>query len=433
MFKFAEEEEVSNGAKIKVIGVGGGGGNALNTMIQSDLKGVEFIAANTDVQALSSNLATITLHLGNSVTKGLGAGANPEIGRAAALESEAEISEIVRGSDMVFITAGMGGGTGTGAAPVIAKIAKDMGALTVGVVTKPFGFEGKRRSRYADEGVSSLQDAVDTLITIPNERLLQLAGQSMSMVDSFRKVDEVLLHAVRGIADLITVNGLINLDFADIRTVMSEMGMALMGTGVAGGETRAIEAATRAISSPLLENVSMAGATGILINICGSSDLTLYEVNEAAQLIQEEADDNANILFGAVLDEALTDQIRVTVIATGFKQKGRKTFNATRRPASSNVRPIRQWQDSEPEANIGSVAAASVTENESAPELATPRTQLQLAEEANEAVQSAPKREKISHLDMRRLVQDIGFSSGSEKDFDTDHYDIPTFLRKHAD
>lgn len=414
MFTFAEDEPI-HGAKIKLVGCGGGGGNALNTMIQAELKGVEFIAANTDLQALGTNLATIKLQLGHSLTQGLGAGANPEIGRAAALESETEIVELLRGADMVFVTAGMGGGTGTGAAPVIARIAKELGVLTVGVVTKPFGFEGKRRARLAEEGISGLQDAVDTLITIPNERLLQLAGQSMSMIDAFRKVDEVLLHAVRGIADLITVNGLINLDFADIRTVMSEMGMALMGTGVAGGESRAIEAATRAISSPLLENVSMAGATGILINICGSSDLTLYEVNEAAQLIQEEADDDANILFGAVVDESLDDQLRVTVIATGFKQRGRQTGRRSL-PVASNVRPIRQWAAKAREESVAEVA----------------ESQVQLVEETPDVAPLPP--ERIAHLDMRRLVQDIGFS-GSEKETesDPDQYDIPTFLRKHAD
>jgi len=322
-----------------------------------------------------------------------------------------------------------GGGTGTGAAPVLARIAKDMGALTVGVVTKPFGFEGKRRGRFANEGVQALQDAVDTLITIPNERLLQIAGQNMSMIDSFRKVDEVLLHAVRGIADLITVNGLINLDFADIRTVMSEMGMALMGTGVAGGESRAIEAATRAISSPLLENVSMAGATGILINICGSSDLTLFEVNEAAQLIQEESDDDANILFGAVLDENLKDQIRVTVIATGFKQKGRAALRAPQQ-ASSNVRPIRQWQDT-PASEPKSLRQFTATDEEMSEHSAGVAPRLQAVEETAELIPAAQP-EKISHVDMRSLVQEIGFS-GSGQDFDSEHYDIPTFLRKHAD
>lgn len=431
MFTFAEDDPIQ-GAKIKLVGCGGGGGNALNTMIRSELQGVEFIAANTDLQALSTNLASVKLQLGHSLTQGLGAGANPEVGRAAALESETEIAELLRGADMVFVTAGMGGGTGTGAAPVIARIAKELGALTVGVVTRPFGFEGKRRGRFAEEGVSNLQSAVDTLITIPNERLLQLAGQNMSMIDAFRKVDEVLLHAVRGIADLITINGLINLDFADIRTVMSEMGMALMGTGIAGGESRAIEAATRAISSPLLENVSMAGATGILINICGSSDLTLYEVNEAAQLIQEEADDDANILFGAVVDESLEDQLRVTVIATGFKQRGRMMGRASRptaSPAASNVRPIRQWSDRQSEDVAGGEDRKPALAAQQQTPVGEPERTVQLVEETEPP---RPQPERISQLDMRRLVQDIGFS-GSEREADSDQYDIPTFLRKHAD
>jgi cell division protein FtsZ len=422
MFKLVEKK-VIQGAKIKVIGVGGGGGNALNTMIHSDLQGVEFIAANTDMQAIDSNIASIKLQLGSTLTSGLGAGANPEMGRSSALESENEIMELLRDADMVFVTAGMGGGTGTGAAPVIARISKEVGALTVGVVTKPFNFAGKRRSRVAEEGLHVLQESVDTLITIPNERLLQIAGQDMSMVDAFKRVDEVLLHAVRGIADLITVNGLINLDFADIRTVMSETGMALMGTGVASGESRAVEAATRAISSPLLENVSMAGATGILINICGSSDLTLFEVNEAAQLIQEEADENANILFGAVVDEAIKDQIRVTVIATGFKQKMR--YGMTR----SNVRPIRSW--SRPSEGIDEGSRQPVAA--SAEQLAqTSDNVLALQPVVSETGKDKAPTDSTSQLDMQRLVKEIGFS-GVGQETESDHYDIPTFLRKHAD
>lgn len=402
MFKLIDEPQIQ-GARIKVIGVGGGGGNALNTMIASDLKGVEFITANTDVQAIESNQAPIKLQLGATLTGGLGAGANPEVGCQAAIESEAEITEMLRGADMVFVTAGMGGGTGTGAAPVIARISKDVGALTVGVVTKPFGFEGKRRARFAEEGLKTLQDSVDTLITIPNDRLLHLAGQDMTMVDAFRKADDVLLHAVRGIADLITVNGLINLDFADVRTVMSEMGMALMGTGVAQGENRAIEAATRAISSPLLENVEVTGATGILINICGGPDLTLFEVNEAARLIQEEADDNANILFGSVIDGSLGDQVRVTVIATGFNQKRRARSPHPQVPLAS-VTPIHSE---------------------------TPSPHLHTPEPVNNEVPN-PERSSSQQVDLRRLVKEIGFSGGSQE-LEPDQYDIPTFLRKQAD
>jgi cell division protein FtsZ len=312
------DDEPSNRAKIKVIGVGGGGGNAINTMIESRLEGVDFIAANTDIQALESNQAPTKIPLGGALTKGLGAGANPDIGRNAALEDIARITETLQTADMVFVTAGMGGGTGTGAAPIIAQVARECGALTVGVVTKPFGFEGRKRRRQADEGIAALSAAVDTLITIPNDRLLSVAGQKTTMLDAFRKADDVLLNAVQGISDLITIPGLINVDFADVRTIMKEMGRALMGTGRAVGERRAIEAAQQAISSPLLEDVSITGATGILINITGGPDLTLFEVNEASTLIQEAAHEDANIIFGSVIDANLLDEVRITVIATGF-------------------------------------------------------------------------------------------------------------------
>jgi cell division protein FtsZ len=307
-----------NHAKILVIGVGGGGGNAVNTMISGNLDGVEFVVANTDMQALEANMAPHKIQLGNALTKGLGAGANPEIGRRSAEESMQSIADLISGADMVFVTAGMGGGTGTGAAPVIAQIARDCGALTVGVVTKPFGFEGKKRSRQAVEGIDRLAAAVDTLIVIPNERLLALVGQQTSMVEAFRKADSVLLNAVQGISDLMTVPGLINVDFADVRTIMSNMGRALMGTGIGEGKRRATEAAEMAISSPLLEAVSIEGATGILINITGGPDLTLHEVNEASTLIQNAAHEDANIIFGSVIDPNLSDEVRITVIATGF-------------------------------------------------------------------------------------------------------------------
>ena len=315
------DDDRMNHARIKVIGVGGGGGNAINTMIECRLEGVDFIAANTDLQALESNLAPTKVGLGSSLTKGLGAGANPEVGRNAALEDVQRIAEALSGADMVFVTAGMGGGTGTGAAPVIAQVAKEAGALTVGVVTKPFTFEGKKRRRQADEGIEALSRAVDTLITIPNDRLLAVAGQKTTMLDAFRKADEVLLNAVQGISDLITIPGLINVDFADVRTIMSSMGRALMGTGRAAGERRAVEAAQQAISSPLLEDVSITGATGILINITGGPDLTLFEVNEASSLIQEAAHEDANIIFGSVIDPSFTDEVRITVIATGFDHR----------------------------------------------------------------------------------------------------------------
>ena len=312
-----EFDEISH-AKILVIGAGGGGGNAVNTMIASNLDGVEFVVGNTDVQALEANLAPTKIQLGDHLTKGLGAGANPDIGRKAAEESIQLIADTVTGADMVFVTAGMGGGTGTGAAPVIAQVARECGALTVGVVTKPFSFEGKKRRMQAERGIVALEEVVDTLIVIPNNRLLSLVGHNTSMIDAFKKADEVLLNAVQGISDLMTVPGLINVDFADVRTIMSNMGRALMGSGASAGKRRSVEAAEMAISSPLLEDVSIDGATGILINITGGPDLTLHEVNEASTLIQEAAHEDANIIFGSVIDANAGDEVRITVIATGF-------------------------------------------------------------------------------------------------------------------
>jgi cell division protein FtsZ len=293
-------------------------------MIREGLEGVEFIAANTDMQALERNLAPLKIQLGEALTKGLGAGADPEIGRNSALEDQARLMEIFEGADMVFVTAGMGGGTGTGAAPVIANLAREAGALTVGVMTKPFSFEGSRRRRMADQGLLNLQESVDTLITIPNQRLLAIAGENTSIIDAFRKADEVLLHAVQGISDLITIGGYVNVDFADVKTIMSNMGLALMGTGRASGPARAREAAEMAISSPLLEDVSINGATGILINVTGGADLALFEINEASTLIQEAAHEDANIIFGAVIDEDMRDEIKITVIATGFDRAQRE-------------------------------------------------------------------------------------------------------------
>ena len=315
---FELEENISIGANIKVVGVGGGGSNAVSTMIESGMTGVEFIIANTDIQALHASKAGTKVQLGIDLTKGLGAGANPDIGRRAAVESYNEIVDKLEGADMVFVTAGMGGGTGTGGAPVVAKIARELGALTIGVVTKPFMFEGKRRGKHAECGLQELKENVDTLIVIPNQKLLSIAAEKTPLLETFKKADEVLLQAVKGISDLINIRGLINLDFADIRTVMKEKGMAIMGTGAAKGENRAVEAATMAISSPLLENIKIDGATGIIINVTGGSDLSLYEVNEASTLITEAAHEDAEIIFGAVIDDTLTDEIRVTVIATGF-------------------------------------------------------------------------------------------------------------------
>ncbi|OGQ84295.1 MAG: cell division protein FtsZ [Deltaproteobacteria bacterium RIFOXYA12_FULL_58_15] len=319
------DEVASTSALIKVIGVGGGGGNAINTMISGNINGVEFVAANTDRQALGNNLAPLKVQIGQSLTKGLGAGANPEIGREAALEDREQIAAALEGADMVFITAGMGGGTGTGAAPVIASIARSLGALTVGVVTKPFFFEGNRRRRHAEQGILALRESVDTLITIPNQRLLSITDESTSMMDAFKKADEVLLNAVQGISDLITFHGIVNVDFADVRTIMTDQGMALMGTGQASGEGRAVAAATQAIASPLLEEISIDGATGVLINVTGGPDITLHEINAASALIHEAADEDANIIFGAVVDEAMGDAMKVTVIATGFdRAEGRR-------------------------------------------------------------------------------------------------------------
>jgi len=315
--EFAEESRVYE-ARIKVIGVGGSGGNAINTMIHFGLEGVEFITINTDAQALGTNAAVEKIAIGASVTRGLGAGADPEKGRKAALEDVNRLKEIVQGADMVFVTAGMGGGTGTGAAPVIAQLAREAGALTVGVVTKPFGFEGKLRQRRAEAGLASLTEHVDTLITIPNEKLMALADDDLTFVEAFRKADEVLYQAVKGISDLITLNGIINVDFADVRTVMNGMGRALMGTGCAKGEGRARLAAEQAIHSPLLDEISVEGATGVLINIVGGPDMKMKEIQEAASLVQEQAHEDANVIFGASVDENMADTLKVTVIATGF-------------------------------------------------------------------------------------------------------------------
>jgi len=306
------------GTCIKVIGIGGGGGNAVNTMVAAGLQGVEFLVGNTDCQALGASLAPVKLQFG----RGLGAGANPEVGRAATLEHEDSIREYLSGADMVFVTAGMGGGTGTGGAPVVGRIARETGALTVAVVTKPFPFEGKKRARQAEEGLRELKDAVHSVIVIPNQRLLAIAGRTTSILEAFRMADDVLLQAVRGISDLITVHGVVNLDFADVQTIMSEKGMAMMASGTASGEDRAVEAAQKAISSPLLDDdFSIRGAKGVLINVTGGPDLSLYQVNDAVTLIQEEADEEANIIFGAVIDEQMADDFRVTLIATGFGEE----------------------------------------------------------------------------------------------------------------
>jgi cell division protein FtsZ len=316
--EFADDAELQ--ARIKVVGVGGSGGNALNTMIRRGLDGVEFIAANTDAQALDRSLAPVKIQLGTQLTRGLGAGGNPDVGRKAALEDLQRLSEALEGADMVFVTAGMGGGTGTGAAPIIAQVAQDQGALTVGVVTKPFLFEGRKRGKNAERGVQELIDTIDSIITIPNQRLMSLGDDDITMLDAFARADDVLLQAVQGISDLIINAGMINVDFADVKTIMANNGRALMGTGIARGDRRALEAAEMAVNSPLLDEVSVQGATGILINFTAGPDIKLREINEAAGLVQQAAHEDAEIIFGVVTDPNLTDTVKVTVIATGFQR-----------------------------------------------------------------------------------------------------------------
>jgi len=409
-----EFENASNQkAKIRVVGVGGGGGNALNNMIESGLHGVEFIAANTDAQALQHNRAPVKLQLGNEITRGLGCGADPDKGRGSALEVRERIREVLEGTDMVFVTAGLGGGTGTGAAPVVAEVAREVGALTVGVVTKPFLFEGRVRMKHADKGLDELHRVVDTVITIPNQRLLALAGKNTAVRDSFKLADDVLFNAVRGISDLITIHGLINLDFADVRTIMNEMGVALMGTGMAQGEERAVEAARAAISSPLLEDLSIDGAHGVLINITGGSDLTLYEVNEASTLIQEAAHEDANIIFGAVIDESMEPgEMRVTVIATGLDDDRMRRPRAPEASSDrhANVTPLRR------ETPAGTPATAAETQTDFGGFAAQPRR------EAPEFISPFEEDELDVPTFLRRRGED-----------DEEDRDEPAFLRRSAD
>jgi len=314
-------DDLRQGARLKVIGVGGGGGNAVNRMIAAQVEGVEFMVANTDLQALRASQAAVKIQLGAKLTKGLGAGANPDVGRRAALEDTEKIIEALEGADMVFITAGLGGGTGTGGAPIVAGLARELGALTVAVVTKPFAFEGKRRMTQAEQGLADLNEHVDTVISIPNERLMQFVDKGTSFFEAFRIADDILRQGVQGITDIITITGIINRDFADIKTIMEGMGYAVMGTATASGDSRAVAATQQAIASPLLEDASIDGAQGILLNITGSSKLTLYEVHEASSIVQQAAADNANIIFGAVHDESMGDAVKVTVIATGIKSE----------------------------------------------------------------------------------------------------------------
>jgi cell division protein FtsZ len=399
MIEYTDKQDA---ARIKVIGVGGGGGNAINTMVAARIEGVEFIAANTDVQALAANKATVKIQLGRGASRGLGAGANPEVGRQAALEERDAIAAAIEGADMVFVTAGMGGGTGTGGAPIVADIAKQAGALTVGVVTKPFLFEGNRRRKQAEQGLAELKAAVDTLIVIPNQRLISVAGENMAMADAFKRADEVLLNAVQGISDIITVHGLVNVDFADVRTIMSEQGMALMGTGRSSGEKRAVEAMQAAISSPLLEDVSLDGATGLLVNITGGGNLTLYEVNEAVSMAQSAADPDANIIFGSVVDETLGDEVRITVIATGFQ------------PRETEKRaPARPVQVQVPHAATVKAVPPPL------PAEAKPKEPIRLAQPVAPAVAAA----RAAHAQRR----DPATFKPLEAE---DQYDIPAFLRR---
>jgi cell division protein FtsZ len=451
---FEIDQAISQGAKIKVIGVGGSG----NTMIRMGLQGVEFVTANTDKQALDASLAPTKLPIGQELTKGLGAGANPEIGRKAALEDYAKISECLAGSDMVFITAGMGGGTGTGAAPVFAKIAKEVGALTVGVCTKPFQFEGRKRMKHAEQGMLWLRENVDSLITIPNQRLLAISGATLSMIEAFKKADEVLLNAVQGISDLINHTGLINSDFADVRTIMQNKGLALMGIGYGEGEHRAVEAATNAISSPLLEDISVDGATGIIINITGGSNLKIHEVNEATTLIMEAAHEDAEIIFGTVIDETMKDSVKVTVIATGLGSPGMfAQIPQAQQPISTSRESVSvQVPASAPVAQ----AAAPVSEEQAAPSVVPPQPKPEMlaaaaaivrgqasvpeavftGSESSAGVPPAPPtqpglasevttREAGGELARARAIaQRLGITNLTDEE-----YDIPTYLRRQQD
>jgi len=391
MALFTFEDTAGLSARIKVIGVGGGGGNALNNMITQKLRGVEFIVANTDAQAIERNHAETKLQLGADITRGLGAGANPGIGREAAEAERERIREFMQDTDMVFITAGMGGGTGTGAAPVIAEAAKDMGVLTVAVVTKPFAFEGKRRMRQAEAGIAELRKFVDTLITIPNQKLIGAVGKNTSMLEAFRKADDVLLQAVRGIAELITHTGYMNVDFADVKAVMSETrGVAMMGSGSASGESRAIEAAERAISSPLLEDIDIHGAQGILVNVTGNEDMTLAEYDEAVSIIHNMADEDANIICGMVYDQDAGEEIRVTVVATGLS-------------GESTLRLAASSHDREP---------------------------VQAARMPNVQVGSIPMQKTANQQPSIQHAQPMPFDKAG---FNDDDYAVPTFLRRQAD
>jgi cell division protein FtsZ len=412
-----EKDETLAPARIKVFGIGGGGGNAVNRMIDSQLGGIEFIAGNTDLQALRKCRAPVKLQLGPTLTRGLGAGGDPEIGRKSALEDTDRILELLEGSDMVFLTAGLGGGTGTGAVPIIASLAAEIGALTVAVVTKPFSFEGRRRMQLAERGVEELRGSVDTLITIPNERLLNFVDRGTPLSEAFLIADDVLRQAVQGISDLITIPGEVNVDFADVRSIMTGMGMALMGTGLAKGENRAIEAAQRAISSPLLEETSIEGAKGVLLNVSGGRDLTLHEVAEACQVIQDAVDPDANIISGMVIDESLEDEMKVTVIATGFK------YVPEEEPLPlSRSRPVVPQRR-----GLFDRGAEALLERDDTREIAA-------ADAALEEVEAEPAADEVPFF-RRVLAESAAEDSGGYGPnwSGVDDYDIPTVLRKQMD
>lgn len=409
-------EEARNNAKIKVIGIGGGGGNAVNRMIDAHMEGVEFVTANTDMQALQMSQAPVKIQLGVKLTNGLGAGANPDIGRKGALEDADKIIEALEGADMVFVTAGLGGGTGTGAAPIIASLASEMGALTVAVVTKPFAFEGKRRMQQAEKGMAELIDSVDTMIVIPNEKLLAVA-QNAGFFESFRVADDILRQAVQGISDIITIPGIINRDFADVKAIMAGMGFAVMGTAQAKGERRAVQAAQAAIASPLLEAGAIDGARGILINVTGSSSLRLAEVNEASTIIQSAAHEDANIIFGAVLDEKMKEEVKITVIATGFKTdqpKKREGAVTAAAAAISTARSVSSFTPTRP-------TELPATKNVAPPASAPPANGAPGA--AMQRTPSAPSRETPSLEKVKSSV------SGN---FEQDDLDVPAFIRKRG-
>ena len=419
------DEEPNACARIKVIGVGGGGSNAVNRMVRAGLDGVEFIVANTDIQALKMNAASVKLQIGSKLTKGLGAGADPNVGRQAALEDTERIIQALDGADMVFVTTGLGGGTGTGAAPVIASLASELGALTIAVVTKPFRFEGKKRQVQAERGLEALRDCVDTIITIPNERLLTIIDRSTPLTEAFATADDVLRQAIQGISDLILVPGLINLDFADVKTIMAGMGLAMMGTGIAEGQDRAIEAARRAISSPLLEGTSVNGSRGVIINVTGGPDLSLVEVSEASSIVQEAADEDANIIFGAVVDPTLKGKVKITVIATGFGAPG------TARPARAAAQtPVDMMQYDAPRQRAEANAAATPAIERVGPLRLSiarrPPLDLPFAAAASIAA-PAPSVPAADPVDEMRAA---GGGGSSEPEALESVFDVPAFLRR---